>query len=105
MVYQFKSKISNLFNFKDVFNAKLCSHIVSKFKCSCCNANYYGQNQINFFVTASERLGITPLTGKFPQSAKKSAIFDHMLLDGHQAIFGNFLIHLAESNTFKLQLK
>ena len=60
---------------------------------------------MNFFVTASECLGITPLTGKFLQSAKKSAICDHMLLDGHQAIFGNFLIHLTESNAFKLQLK
>lgn len=35
-----------------------------------------------FFVRASEDLGIT----------KKSAIFDHILLDGHEASFGNFSV-------------
>ena len=59
----------------------------------------------NFFVRASEHLGITPLTGKFVKTPKKSAIFDHMLLDGHKASFDNFSILLKESNGFKLQLK
>ena len=73
--------------------------------CSCCNATYYGQIQRHFFVRASEHLGITPLTGKFVKTPKKSAIFDHMLLDGHKASFENFSILLKESNAFKLQLK
>ena len=59
----------------------------------------------NVFVRASEHLGITPLTGKFVKTPKKSAIFDHMLLDGHKASFDNFSILLKESNPFKLQLK
>ena len=59
----------------------------------------------NVFVRASEHLGITPLTGKFVKTPKKSAIFDHMLLDGHKASFDNFSILLKESNGFKLQLK
>ena len=66
-----------------------------KFMCSCCNATFHGQTQRHFFVRASEDLGIT----------KKSAIFDHILLDGHKASFDNFLILLKESNPFKLQLK
>ena len=65
---------------------------------------YYGQTQRHFFVRASEHLGITPLTGNFFKTAKKSAIFD-MLLDGHKASFDNFSILLKESNPFKLQLK
>ena len=74
--------------------------------CSCCNATYYGQTQRYFFVRASEHLGgITPLTGKFVKTAKKSAIFDHVLLDDHKASFDNFSILLKESNAFKLQLK
>ena len=73
--------------------------------CSCCNATYYGQTQRHFFVRASEHLGITPLTGKLVKTPKKSAIFDHMLLDGHKASFDNFSILLKENNTFKLQLK
>ena len=102
---QSKSRIPNLFNFKDVANTKLSSHIVYKFMCSCCNATYYGQIQRHFFVRASEHLGITPVTGKFVKMPKKSAIFDHILLDGHKASFDNFSILLKESNTFKLQLK
>ena len=72
---------------------------------SCCNATYYGQSQRQFFVRSSEHLGITPLTGKFVKTPKKSTIFDHMLLDGHKARFVNFSILLKESNAFKLQLK
>ena len=60
--------------------------------CSCSNATYYGQTQRHFLVRASEHLGITPLTGKFVQTPKKSAIFDHMLLDGHKASSDNFSI-------------
>ena len=64
VVYQPKSKISNLFNFKDVANTRSSSHIVYKFISRYCNATY-GQNQIHFFVKASEHLGITFLTRKF----------------------------------------
>ena len=73
--------------------------------CSCCSTTYYGQTQRHFFVRASEHLGITPLTGKFVKTTKKSAIFVHMLLDGHKFSFDNFVILLKESNAFKLQMK
>ena len=56
----------------------------------------------HFFVRASEHLRITPLTGEFLKTSKKSSIFDHMLLDGHKASFDNFSILLKESNLFKL---
>ena len=105
VVYQSRSRIFNLFNFKDAVNIKLSSHIVYKFICSCCNATYYGRTQRHFFVRVSERLGITPLTGKFIKTPKKSATFDHTLLDGHKASFNNYSIFLKESNPFKLQLK
>ena len=105
VVYQSKSRISNLFQFKDVVNTKLSSHIAYKFMCSCCNATYYGQTQRHFFVRASEHQGVTPLTGKFVKTPKKSDIFDHMLLDGHKASFDNFSILLKDNNAFKLQLK
>ena len=73
--------------------------------CSCCNATYYGQTQRHFFVRASEHLRVTPLTDKFVKTPKKSAIFDHMLLDDHKVSFDNFLILLKEINSFKLKLK
>ena len=53
----------------------------------------------------SEHLGITPLTGKFVKTRKKSVIFYHMLSDGHKASFDNFSILSKESNPFKLQLE
>ena len=55
VVYQSKSKISDLFHFKDVVNTKLNSHIVYKFMCSYCNATYYGQTQRHFFVLKPPR--------------------------------------------------
>ena len=58
--------------------------------CSCCNATYYGENQRQLFVRAFEGLGVAPLTGKFVKTPKKSAIFHHMLLDGHKTCFGQF---------------
>ena len=73
--------------------------------CSCCNTTYYGQTERHFFVRASEHLGITPLTGKFVKTPKKSAIFDHMLLGCHKSSFDNLVILLKENNVFRLQLK
>ena len=73
--------------------------------CGCYNTTYYRQSQKRFLVRASEHLGITPLTVKFVKTPKKFAIFDHMLLDGHEASFDNFPILSKESNPFRLQLK
>ena len=73
--------------------------------CSCCNITYYGQTQRHFFVRAYELLSIIPLTDKFVKTLNKSAIFDHVLLDGHKPSFEYFSILLKEKNAFKLQLK
>ena len=48
---------------------------------------------------------MTPLTGKRVRNPKKSAVFDHILLNGHDASFKDFTILLKESNRFKLHLK
>ena len=48
---------------------------------------------------------MTPLTGKRVKNPKKSVIFDHILLKGHDASFENFAILLKENNNFKLNLK
>ena len=76
-----------------------------KFTCSCCNATYYGELERHFFVRASEHLSMTPLTGKRVKNPKKSAIFDHILLKGHDDSFEDFAILLKENNKFKLHLK
>ena len=48
---------------------------------------------------------MTPLTGKGGKNPKKSAIFDNILLNGHDASFEDIAILLKESNKFKLHLK
>ena len=84
---------------------EISSNLVYKFKCSCCNATYYGQSERHFFFRASEHLGMTPLTGKRAKKPKKSAISDHILLNGHDVSFGDFTILLTENKRFKLHSK
>ena len=68
-----------------------------KFTSSCCNATYYGELEKHVFVTASEHLGMTPVTGKQVKNLK-SAILDLILPKGHDVSF-------EENNKFKLHLK
>ena len=68
--------------------------------CTCCNAAYYGESERHFFVGTSEHLGMTRLTRKRVKNPKKSAIFDHILLNDH-----DFAILLKKNNRFKLHLK
>ena len=105
IAYQSKNRFSNLFKFKESIPKYLRSHLIYKFMCSCCNATYYGETKRHLFVRASEHLGITPLTQKRVKNPKKSAIIDHILLEGHNATYDDFSILTTESNEFKLHLK
>ena len=67
-----------------------------------CFKNY---NPYSSLKVVEEHFGITSLTCEFFKTPKKSAIFDHMLLDGHKTSFDNFSILSKENNAFKLQLK
>ena len=73
--------------------------------CSCCYGTYYGESERHFLLRASEHLGVTPLTGKQVKNLKKSAIFNHILLNGHDASFESFTILLKENNEYELHLK
>ena len=84
---------------------EISSHLVYKFKCNCCNATYYGQSERHFLFRASEHLGMTTLTGKRVKKPKKSAISDHIFLNGHDVSFEDFTILLTENSRFQLHLK
>ena len=43
VVCQSENRTANVFNFKDIVNTKLISHVIYKFLCSCCKAPHYGQ--------------------------------------------------------------
>ena len=102
IVFQSRTRLSSLFRFKDVISKEICSHIVYKFVCSCCNATYYGESERHFHIRASEHLGITPLTGKRVVNPKKSAINDHILFKDNKCSCENFSIIAREKNRFKL---
>ena len=105
IVFQSKTRLFSLFRFRDIIPKEISLHLVYKFTCSCCNATYYGESERHFFVITSEHLGMTPLTRKRVRNPKKSALFDHILLNGHDASFEDFTILLKENNRFKLHLK
>ena len=96
-----KNRLPSLFRFKDIISKEISSHLVYKFTCTCCNATYYGESE-RLFVRASKNLGMTPLNGKQIKNSKKSAIFDHILLKGHDASFEDITILLKENNKFEL---
>ena len=48
---------------------------------------------------------MTPLTGKQVRNPKKSTIFEHILLKGHDTSFEYFVILLKENNKIELHLK
>ena len=103
IAFQSKTRLSSLFRFKDIIPKEISSHLVYKFTCSCCNTTYYGESERHFFVRASEHLFMTSLTGKKVKNFKKSAIFDHILLKGHDASFED--LDSLGNNKLKLHLK
>ena len=48
VAHQSEKIIANMFNFTDVVNTKLNSHIFYKFMCSCYKATFYGQTEIHY---------------------------------------------------------
>ena len=73
-----------------------------KFTCSCCKATCYRESERHFFARASQYIGMTPFTGKWVNNPKQSAIFDHILLKGHDVSFEDFTILLKGNKKFKL---
>ena len=49
-------------------------------------------SKIRVYVLDCEHLGTTPLTDKFVKTPKKSAAFDHMLIESLSAKFDNLSI-------------
>ena len=105
VVFQSKTRLCNLFRFKDAIPKELNSNLVYKFLRNGCNATYYGKTQRHLKVRASEHIGVSPLTGKRVKTPKKSAICDHILEKGHDVSFDDFNILTKETNAFKLLIK
>ena len=71
IVFQSKTRLSSLFQFKDIIPKEISSHLVYKFTCSCCNATYYGESERHFFVRASEHFWYDTFNWKVSEESQK----------------------------------
>ena len=104
IAFQSKTCISTWFKFRDSIPKYLFSNVIYKFWCSCCNTTYYGETE-RHHARASKHLVITPMTKKRVKNTKKSAIMSHILLQGHNATYNDFLNLTPDINQFKLHMK
>ena len=100
--FQSKSRLSGLFKFKEVFLNTFARILFV-------NVRVVATTQLIMvkLIASHERrsMGITPLTQKRFKNAQKSAIMDHIFLEGHNATYDGFLILIPNNNQFKLYLK
>ena len=105
VIFQSGKRLSTLFTLKDKIKKVLHSNLVYKFKCSICSDIYYGKTKRHFIVRGCEHLGITPLTKKKVKIRKESAVFDHIVLTGHNARFVDFETLVKEYGKFRVLLR
>ena len=84
----------SFWTFKDKLPKILLLGLAYKYKCGCCNANYYGKTKHHFKVRIYEHLGISHLTGKNvnADSNKLSVIQEHLLHCNYFQSYGDFCI-------------
>ena len=104
VVFHSPSRKSSFFKFKDRVPRALLSNVVYQFKCSSCNASYFGKTTRHLKVRACEHLGVSPRTGKLVRSAQTTAVKDHLLFCGPGS-FDNFTVVTSAPNNYILELK
>ena len=104
IVFQSKCNLINFFTFKDKIPIFLRSGIVYKFKCSGCNATYYGKTKRHFKVRMCEHLGVSALTGKRVKGDNDSTIKEHYFFCNHSSGFDKFSILARNNNYLKVML-
>ena len=64
IVFTSPVRVKSFFSFKDKLPKMLLSGLVYKYKCSGCNATYYGKTKHHVKVQICEHLGISHITAK-----------------------------------------
>ena len=103
IVFQTKCKLINFFIFKDKIPVFLHSGIVYKFKCSGCNATYYGKTKRHFKVRMCEHHEVSALTRKRVKGDNDCAIKEHLFCN-HSSGFDDFSILASNNNGLKVTL-
>ena len=105
VIYKSRSRLSNLFNFKDKLPTYLWSGVVYKFTCSSCNATYIGKTKRHVRHRFAEHAGRSPLSGKFVKGQQSTTVRDHMLVCDTVVCDENFEIVCVDSINRDLKVK
>ena len=97
-------RIANFFNFKDIINKGLQSHVVYKLQCDDCNIIYYGFAARHLQIRAYDHLGLSYLTGK-PIKGVKTSMKEHCTTENHHITWDNVSIIARDENQFHLHIK
>ena len=78
IVFKNKTRLVDIFHFKDQIPNDLTSSVVYKFQCGLCNESYYGECVRHWNVRIGEHIGISLLTKK-QVKPKNSSIANYLL--------------------------
>ena len=84
--------IGSFFRYKDRIPDLVCSNIVYKFVCPCCNARYVGCTSRHFRIRVFEHMGRSYRTGNFLNKMPFSAIRNHSREQDHPFSENDFSI-------------
>ena len=107
IVFNSKSRLKNLFVFKDKIPIYMKSRLIYKFTCSICKVAYIGKTNRHFHVRYNEHLGLSKLTNKPLKYNKQSttAVREHIRNCNHSASNNDFKIIGSDNNPYHLLLK
>ena len=100
-IFKSAKRVSSLFQYKDRIPTLVCSNVVYKFSCSCCNATYYSETNMNLLIRCNEHIGINR-NGREIVSLSPSSIRDHVKQTGHSASIEDFRVISKSSNSYDL---
>ena len=102
IIFNNSKSIASFFKFKDKIPQPLCSCIVYKFTCSCCQAEYVGSTKRHLKTRIDEHIGVSSRTNQ-PLKNIESNIYNHCYSKGHQLISNDFKIIDQSNNIFLLR--
>ena len=83
IVFRSSCNVRSFLRFKDRIPSHLKSHLLYRFKCSCCNASYIGETTRHYDVRVCEHLKISEFTGKPKSSVLPTSVWLHMAENQH----------------------
>ena len=106
IVFTSPVRVESFFTFKDKLPKIILSGLFYKYKCSGCNASYYGKTKHHFVVCICEHLGISHLTSKKVKvdNNKLTVIQEHLLCCNYLPSYEEFSVLTRKSNNFELKL-